>query len=248
LRQLEVWARRGSGSVLQIEPEGRPDEWRQVLTGSGFNRGKPVQPEATQLLPVDLPPEQLRAGFKPKTRYNLALAEKKGVTVVRSREAETFAGLSALTAARQRIHLPGAPYYRAALELFEPSDSVRLYLAKHEEDILAGIMVFRFGRTAYYLFGASSERKRELMPNYLLHWTAMLDFRALGCTVYDWWGIPEEPAPDHPWQGLYRFKTGFGGETVRYPGLYQRVLQPARWRWEGRLRKLKNRIRRPILG
>jgi lipid II:glycine glycyltransferase (peptidoglycan interpeptide bridge formation enzyme) len=248
LGQLEGWARRGSGSVLQVEPEGRPDGWRQVLDASGFRRGKSVQPEATQLLPIDMSPEQLRAGFKPKTRYNLALAEKKGVTVSAGREVETFARLSALTASRQRIHLPGAAYYRAALELFEPSDSVRLYLAHHEGDVLAGIMVFRFGRTAYYLFGASSQEKRELMPNYLLHWTAMLDFRGLGCTTYDWWGIPEEPEPDHPWYGLYRFKTGFGGETVRYPGLHERVLQPTRWWWEGRLRKLKNRIRRPILG
>src|SRR5213080_1243050 len=104
-----------------------------------------------------------------------------------------------------------------------------------------------FGKTAYYLFGGSTERKRELMPNYLLHWQAMLDFRALGCDTYDWWGIPEEPAPDHPWFGLYRFKTGFGGETVRYIGLYQHVLRPGPFRLERRLQQLKARLRQPIL-
>jgi lipid II:glycine glycyltransferase (peptidoglycan interpeptide bridge formation enzyme) len=249
LQELDARARRGSGTVLQVEPEAsEQDGWRPVLISNRFMPGKAVQPEATQLLPIDRDPEHLKAGFKPKTRYNLALAQKKGVNVSRSRDIQTFARLSAETARRQRIHLPGAAYYLAALELFEPQDAVRLYFAQHEGSTLAAIMVFRFGTTAHYLFGASSFEKRELMPNYLLHWTAMLDFRELGCTTYDWWGIPQRPAPDHPWYGLHRFKTSFGGETVSYIGLYQRVLHPARWRWEGRLRKLKDRLRRPILG
>ena len=131
-----------------------------------------------------------------------------------SRDVATFARLAADTGKRQGIHLPGADYYRSLLEVFGPADA-RLYLAAHDGNLLAGILVARFDRTAYYLFGGSSDRKRELMPNYLLHWRAMLDFKALGCTAYDWWGIPEEPAPDHPWFGLYRFKTGFGGESLR---------------------------------
>jgi lipid II:glycine glycyltransferase (peptidoglycan interpeptide bridge formation enzyme) len=149
------------------------------------------------------------------------------------------------TAKRQGIYLPGAAYYEAALEIF--GDAVRLYLAEHEGDVLGGIMVFRFGKTAYYLFGGSTDLKRELMPNYLLHWQAMLDFRAMGCETYDWWGVPEEPAPDHPWFGLYRFKTGFGGDTVRYIGLYERVLRVATMRLEERAQQLKRLIRRPIL-
>jgi lipid II:glycine glycyltransferase (peptidoglycan interpeptide bridge formation enzyme) len=207
-----------------------------------------IQPQVTQLLRIDRDPEQLRAAFKPKTRYNLSLAERKGVTVSRSTDVQTFARLSAETARRQGIALPGLPYYQAALDLFHPLEAVRLYLAHHEGAPLAGIMVFRFGETAYYLFGASGLLKRELMPNYLLHWTAITEFGSLGCTTYDWWGIPDEPKPDHPWFGLYRFKTGFGGETVRYPGLHERVLRDAAWRWEERLRKLKGRLRSPILG
>src|SRR2546430_12206662 len=84
------------------------------------------------------------------------------------------------------------------------------------------------------------------MPNYLLHWQAMLDFKALGCETYDWWGIPEEPAPDHPWFGLYRFKTGFGGETVRYIGLYEQVLRPVPLKLERRLQPFKAEVRAPM--
>ncbi|HEY8735704.1 MAG TPA: peptidoglycan bridge formation glycyltransferase FemA/FemB family protein [Candidatus Dormibacteraeota bacterium] len=248
LDELEHRARRGGGLVLRVEPEARiGDEWPAFFEGRGFIHGKAIQPEATRLLPIDLPPEALRAGFKPKTRYNLSLAERKGVTVRATRDAETFARLANDTAKRQAIHLPGVAYYQACLDLFDPRDEVRIYLASHEGDALGGIMVFRFGKTAYYLFGGSTDKKRELMPNYLLHWQAMLDFRALGCDTYDWWGIPEEPAPDHPWFGLYRFKTGFGGETVRYVGLYERILRPGPFRLERGLDRLKARIRRPIL-
>jgi lipid II:glycine glycyltransferase (peptidoglycan interpeptide bridge formation enzyme) len=243
---LERRARAGGGVVLRIEPNDRiGDEWPAIFEGRGLSSGRPVQPQATQLLRIDLEPDALKAGFKPKTRYNLNLAERKGVTVVASRDVTSFARLAADTARRQGIHLPDARYYRAALDVF--GDEVRLYLAQHDGDVLAGIMVFRFGTTAHYLFGGSTDHKRELMPNYLLHWRAMIDFRALGCDTYDWWGVPEEPAPDHPWFGLYRFKTGFGGETVRYIGLYERVLRAVPFAAERRLQQLKSRIRRPIL-
>ena len=248
LDTLERRAAAGGGLVLRVEPNALVgDEWPAFFEGRGFVKGKAVQPEATRLLRIDLDPESLKAGFKPKTRYNLNLAEKKGVRVSGSRDVATFARLATATGKRQGVHLPGVSYYQAALEIFGPSDEVRLYLAEHEGDTLGGIMVFRFGKTAYYLFGGSSDLKRELMPNYLLHWQAMLDFRALGCDTYDWWGIPEEPAPDHPWFGLYRFKTGFGGETVRYTGLYEHVLRPGRLKLERRLQQLKAKVRRPIL-
>ncbi len=248
LDELERRARAGGGVVLRLEPNDRVgDEWPAFFEGRDYRAGKPIQPQATQLLPIDRDPEALKASFKPKTRYNLNLAERKGVTVKASKDVATFARLAGDTARRQGIHLPGLAYYQAAIEIFEPADAVRLYLAEHEGDVLGGIMVFRFGKTAYYLFGGSTDLKRELMPNYLLHWQAFLDFRALGCDTYDWWGVPEEPAPDHPWFGLYRFKTGFGGETVRYIGLYERVLRPAVMTLETRAQQLKQRLRRPIL-
>lgn len=248
LDALERRARAGGGLVIRIEPNARVgDEWPAFFEGRGFVHGKPVQPQATQLLNIDLDPEPLKASFKPKTRYNLNLAERKGVRVIGSKDVATFARLAVETAKRQGIHLPGVAYYQAALDLFAPRDDVRLYLAEHEGDTLAGIMVFRFGKTATYLFGGSTDRKRDLMPNYLLHWQAILDFRSLGCDTYDWWGIPEEPAADHPWFGLYRFKTGFGGKTVRFVGLYERVLRPTPFRVEQRLQRLKTRLRPPIL-
>lgn len=234
--------------VLRIEPDAPAgDAWADLLAGSGFKPAPSVQPLVTSLVDLRPDPERLRASFKPKTRYNLGLSERKGVSVTESQDVAAFGRLSAATARRQRIHLPGADYYRSLLELFGPSHA-RMYVASHEGDLLAGILVARFGRTAYYLFGGSADAGRELMPNYLLHWRAMVGFRALGCEVYDWWGIPDDPTPDHPWFGLYRFKMGFGGTTVRYVGLHERALRPAAWGLERRLRKLKTRLTGNILG
>ncbi len=234
--------------VLRLEPEAQPDdEWSTRLPAAGWTPGTSVQPQVTSLLDLRPDAEALRASFKPKTRYNLGLSERKGVTIVESQDVGAFARLSAATARRQRIHLPRAEYYGALLDLFGPG-SARLYLASHDGNLLAGILVARFGRTAYYLFGGSADDGKALMPNYLLHWRAMLDFKALGCEVYDWWGIPDEPAPGHPWFGLYRFKTGFGGSTVRYLGLYERAMRRPAWALEKRLRKLKTRLTGSILG
>jgi len=241
-------ARARRALVLRIEPEAPPDDdWSTLLPAAGWTLGTPVQPQVTSLLDLRPEVEPLRASFKPKTRYNLGLGERKGVTIVQSQDVAAFARLSAATARRQRIHLPSAEYYRTLLELFGPGKA-RLYLASHDGTLLAGILVAGYRRTAYYLFGGSADEGKELMPNYLLHWRAMLDFKALGYEVYDWWGIPDEPAPDHPWFGLYRFKTGFGGSTSRYLGLYERALRRPAWALERRLRKLKTRLTGTILG
>jgi lipid II:glycine glycyltransferase (peptidoglycan interpeptide bridge formation enzyme) len=249
VEELVTWAARQGCISLRIEPEAPAgDPWGEAFTAAGFRPGEPVQPAATQVVDLSLDPEGLRASFKPKTRYNLGLSERKGVSVQRSTDVQAFARLAGATASRQGIHLPGPRYYAAILELFQPLDAVRLYLATHEGHPLAGILVVRFGATATYLFGGSAMDQREVMPNYLLHWTAMCDFRAMGCTRYDLWGIPVDPTPDHPWFGLFRFKTGFGGQSIRYLGLYERILRPARFRLERRLQGWKRRIRRPILG
>lgn len=248
LEMLTQRARAQRALVLRVEPEAPAGEaWSDLLPAAGWRPAPTVQPLVTSLVDLRPDPDQVRASFKPKTRYNLGLSERKGVSVSQSDDVPAFARLSAATARRQQIHLPEAEYYRALLELFGP-DRARLYLAVHGYDLLAGILVTRFGRTAYYLFGGSSDLGRELMPNYLLHWRAMLDFKALGCEVYDWWGIPDQLGPDHPWAGLYRFKTGFGGTVVRYVGLYERPLRPLAWGLEKRLRKLKSRPTRTILG
>lgn len=242
--ELASRVRRERGIVIRIEPKAPAgDEWEDLLGSRGFRQGQPVQPAVTQLLDLTQDPESLRGGFKAKTRYNLGLAERKGVVVSKSEDVGVFAELCAQTARRQGISLPREDYYRAILQIFGPSDTARLYLAHHDQRVLAGILVLRFGTTAYYLFGGTSDEGRELMPNYLLHWTAMIEFRAQGCKTYDWWGIAKDPSPENPWFGLFRFKTGFGGKAERYAGLFELPIRARAWRWETRARGWKQRFR-----
>lgn len=186
--------------------------------------GADVQPPDTVLVDLSVGEDALLAGMKPKWRYNVRLAEKKGV-VVRRPDAEGVGDFYALyreTSRRDRIAIHGEEYYRAlfahAAEYSRAAPDLRLYLAEHEGRPIASIIVLYYGQEATYLYGASSDEKRSLMPAYALQWKAMRDAAEAGCRTYDFFGIPPSDDPSHPMHGLYRFKTGFGGEIVHRAG------------------------------
>jgi lipid II:glycine glycyltransferase (peptidoglycan interpeptide bridge formation enzyme) len=211
-----------------------------------------VQPPRTIL--VDLTPgeEAILAEMRQKTRYNVRLAARKGVTVRlgTTDDLPTFHRLSQITSQRDRFSVHSLDYFRAAFELFAPDRA--LLLAEVEGEPVAGLMVFAYGSTAYYLFGASSNAHREKMPAYLLQWEAMRWARARGCLRYDLWGIPDADEATLEAQfaahreessglwGVYRFKRGFGGQVTRAIGafdfVYHRPLYWAYRQWMARWR------------
>jgi lipid II:glycine glycyltransferase (peptidoglycan interpeptide bridge formation enzyme) len=200
-----------------------------------------IQPPDTVLLDLTLSPDALLAAMKPKWRYNIGLAEKHNIIVSCNDEQDIdiFYRLLSETAARDGIAIHNIEYYRALFEeckgtqtTFLPHSplptphSLRLYTATHENDILAAIVVLFRGKEATYLYGASSNVKRNLMAPYALQWKAMQDAQTHGCTVYDLFGIPPNDDPDHPMAGLYRFKTGFGGRIIHRPGSWDYPCKP----------------------
>ena len=212
-----------------------------------------VQPSDTVVIDLSRGEDELLASMHKKNRYNIRLAERKGVTVrvvdpAASKERET--ARSALrswyeiyreTARRDGITIHAPQYYEHLFELVRPGADprLRLYLAEHEGDLLAGIIVVLHGGGATYLYGASSDEKRNLMPNYALQWRAMREAREFGCGWYDLFGVPPADDPKHPLHGLYRFKTGFGGELVRRLGAWDAIVQPLR----GRAYRVAERLR-----
>lgn len=189
-----------------------------------------IQPPDTVFLNLEKPEEDLLSGMKQKTRYNLRLAEKRGV-IVREEGREklpVWYDLYRETSERDRITIHPEEYYSNLFDLFptggvEGNNTLRelkLYLAYYEEIPIAGIIVSHFGTRATYLYGASSNTHRNLMSSYLLQWEALRAAKARGCKVYDLFGIPPKEDPAHPMYGLYRFKTGFGGEIIHYYGCY----------------------------
>jgi lipid II:glycine glycyltransferase (peptidoglycan interpeptide bridge formation enzyme) len=197
-----------------------------------------VQPPDTVVLDLGYEEESLLAAMKAKTRYNIGLAAKKGVRVEEGGIADLPAWyeLYRQTARRDRITLHSYDYYRRQFELAQAGSAgdgvggpdapgagapeLKLLLARHEGDLLAGILLAVHGRAATYLYGASSDAKRNLMPAYALQWEAIRIARRRGCLTYDLFGIPPSPDPEHPMHGLYRFKTGFGGRIVNRPGCW----------------------------
>jgi lipid II:glycine glycyltransferase (peptidoglycan interpeptide bridge formation enzyme) len=194
--------------------------------------GADVQPPDTVLIDLSLSEETLLSRMKSKWRYNIGLAKKKGVVVRQGteKELEQFYNLLKETAQRDGISIHSLAYYQTLFshcrEYSQPGQEVALYLAEHEGDLLAGIVALFRGKEGVYLYGASSDHKRNLMAPYALQWKAMQDAKAKGCKVYDLFGIPPREDPEHPMVGLYRFKTGFGGRIIHRPGSWDYGYRP----------------------
>jgi lipid II:glycine glycyltransferase (peptidoglycan interpeptide bridge formation enzyme) len=206
--------------------------------------------------------------MKAKWRYNIGLAEKKGVAVrvfgpghpELEPSLALFYALLRETALRDGIAVHGFDYYRGlfthAAEYRPPAGTpppdLRLYLALYGDQALAGIVTLFRAPEGVYLYGASSGRCRNLMAPYALQWRAMRDARESGCGHYDLFGIPPSPDPAHPMAGLYRFKTGFAGmedAIIHRPGSWDYPYRPLPARLfriaEGLRKQLRDLKKRP---
>ena len=222
LRALSEWARQGGLIRLRVEPEAEAP-CTAALRKLGFRPGVPLHPVHTQIVPLG-PDDAMLASFKPKHRYNIRLALRKGVEVEEGHDVAELHRQHAYTARRQAITGASLESYRRRLERL---DWCRVYTARFEGEPVAAIMVARFAGRAYYLFGGSSDRHRQVMPSYAAQWAAMRAAAAAGCTDYDLFGMPASPDdPADPWHGLQQFKAGFGGRTVSYCGAWDLVLSP----------------------
>jgi len=248
LAALDRAARSRRAVVLTVEPD-LPDEplHRERLRALGFRPAafSAVQPRRTLVVDISPDEETILAAIKSKTRYNVRLAGRRGVTVREAAESDlpAFHALMAATATRDRFGVHSPAYYEAAYRLFVPRSWARLLLAEVEGEPVAALMVFALPPRAWYFYGASGSAHREKMPTYLLQWEAVRWAKSLGCTTYDLWGVPDEDKVtleaqftqrhDGLW-GVYRFKRGFGGQLVRSVGAWDRVYAPLRYqlyRW-----------------
>lgn len=190
---------------------------------------KAVQPLRTIVLNLAPSEEELLACMKEKWRYNVRLAGRRGVTVRIAQNAsdvQAWYHLLQTTGERDQFGIHTLDYYVRAWQIFASRQQARLLLAEHEGQLLAGIFVGLFGSQAIYLYGASSNEQRHLMPNYLLQWEAIRWAKQQGASLYDFWGIPETDDETEAMSGVYRFKRGWGGRVVQFMGGYERVYRP----------------------
>jgi peptidoglycan pentaglycine glycine transferase (the first glycine) len=213
--------------LLKIDPDiPSPDETalkRLKMIGfrpSGDETGfGGVQPRYVFRIDITPTEEDLLAGMASKTRYNLRLAARRGVKVrvaENKDDLRTFYDLLKETAERDRFLVRDFSYFEAMWDLFVAQRTARLFLAEHEGEIIAATLAFCCGDRAWYLYGASSNRQRNVMPNYLLQWEMIRWAKSLQCSVYDMRGVPATENPEEALAGLYRFKKGFGGEFTEF--------------------------------
>lgn len=230
---VEAAARQRRAIFVKIDPDVDPDSpTGQQVTATLRRRGwrpstEQIQFRNTALLDLTAGEEALLAAMKPKWRYNIRLAERRGVQVRLGGpdDLATFYALYVETGSRDGFIVRPFDYYALTWRTFmQPVDAqapwASLLLAEVAGDAVAGLILFGFGATAWYLYGASSQRQRSLMPNHLLQWEAMRLAASRGCTTYDLWGAPDLLEESDGLWGVWRFKEGFGAQFAPHIGAW----------------------------
>lgn len=212
VRRLHELGREQKAIFIKAEP--LVDSVAQALAEQGFKKSKKeIQPSRTVVVDFEQTEDELLSRMHHKTRYNISVADKHGVVVGESDDVGSFLKLLKKTAKRDNFNPHPADYYE---KLFNYSGlQTKLYFAKHDNKPIAAALVLVCGGTAYYLHGASDYDKRSLMAPYALHWHIIKQLKAEGLKQYDLWGINARK-----WPGVTRFKLGWGGRTLEYPGVF----------------------------
>jgi peptidoglycan pentaglycine glycine transferase (the first glycine) len=242
IEALVAWSRSRRFARLRVEPEA-PAELAGVLRQLGFAVAAPTQPANTRIVPLGDPAVVLGA-LDRGTRYNVRLAERRGVVVEEGFDAVVLAQQSAAVEEREATNLPRSGYYQLMLSLLP---WCRTYVARHPQtsEALSAVLVARHAGRGYNLFAGRSGGHADLKANELAHWRAISGCAEAGIVDYDLWGIPPLGAgADHPWHGIGHFKAGFGGREVDYAGAWQIVLSET----GSRLIALETKARRGIRG
>jgi lipid II:glycine glycyltransferase (peptidoglycan interpeptide bridge formation enzyme) len=231
-------ARYAGAAFLKLEPGVYRDEPTPDFARMGFRLSpQTIQPPRTILIDIRGDDEAILARMNQGTRRKIRQSQKNGVRFYEGTSADVaiFNQMMQNTGTRNEFGVHEPRYYQLAYDLFVREGDAALILAEHEGDPLAGIMVFAKGKTAWYLYGASSDVKRNLMATYGVQWQAIQWAKGRGCTTYDLWGIPDAEADvleaefeqrSHGLWGVYGFKRGWGGEIVRSAGAWDRVYNP----------------------
>jgi lipid II:glycine glycyltransferase (peptidoglycan interpeptide bridge formation enzyme) len=208
--------------------------FRQTADAEGFGG---VQPRCVMQLDLTPSLDDILAGCKPKWRYNIRLAEKKGVEV-RSEctlgDMRTFYDLLLETAKRDKFLVRGYEYYEHMWKTLVEPGFAKLFLTFFECEAVAGALSFLYGDKCWYTYGASSNRHRNVMPNHLMQWRMIEWAKESGCIWYDFRGVSQqqEQDPEDHLGGLNRFKEGFGAQFVEYIGEFDLPLSgPWYWAW-----------------
>jgi Uncharacterized protein involved in methicillin resistance len=218
---------------LRFEPRKFENRKSEIVIRKSID----IQPSKTIMLDLSKSEEVLLATMHQKTRYNIRLAEKKGVRIIEVGQNgfEDFWRLMEKTSGRDGFTSHQKDYYEKLLQT--APEKFKLFTAVYQDKIIAAGIFSFFGDTATYLFGASDNEQRGVMAPYLLQWEIIKKAKVAGCKFYDFFGVDEKK-----WPGVTRFKHGFSGEEIKYPGTFDMVFN----RTSYQIYKIVRTIRRAI--
>jgi hypothetical protein len=228
LESARARARRLGCAFVRFEPGAVAPG---AVATTGAKRVHARQYDHTLVLRLDVDEAVLRRGLKSGHRSGINGAGRRGLTFEHSNDAARMPGFVEMLRATERrggFFSYEDPYFAAIAEELLPTGGATLYFARAGESIVAGALVFDFGPTRYYAYGAMDEDARSLMPAPPLVWQAIVDAREQGRQRFDFWGAaPPDAGPDHLWAGLTYFKSAFGPEAESYAGTWELAVRPA---------------------
>ncbi len=233
LKQLtegaKLLAKKYNSFVLMVEPDIKTDdmEFRDIIVKNGFEIKDDAKDFKDEIQPrfvfrLDIKgktEEEVFNNFHSKTRYNIRLASKKGVVVKEGtrEDLKDFHNIMVETGKRDDFIIRPLEYFEKMYDELAPKH-MKVLMAYHDGKPIAGIIPIMYGKKVWYLYGASSNKDRNLMPNYLLQWTMIQEAIKNNCDMYDFRGVSGVVDENHPQYGLYRFKKGFGADFTEFIG------------------------------
>ena len=241
---LQEWGSKNSLIFIKFEPYvEKSTNYKLPATSSLTPSTHPLFPAWTQILDLIPAEEELLKNMKQKTRYNIRLAEKKGVVVKEMSTDEGFEIFSELyfaTCARQKYHGHTPEYHKIVWNALK-GNIAKILIAYYENEPLAAYELFLFKDRWYYPYGGSADKHRNLMAANLLMWEAIRLGKRLGAKTFDMWGsLPPHSEANGGWAGFTRFKEGYGTRYVEFVGSYDLVILPIQYRVYNSMYSLRN--------
>lgn len=221
IETLMTLGREQKSMFITVEPSN--DVVAELFHTSGIKLRKSckaLQPSQSVVMDLTQSEGDLLSKMHHKTRYNINLGERKGMAVEEGDDISVFWRLMQKTAQHDKFSSHTKQYYQKLLEINGELEG-KLFLAKFQQKPIAAVIVLIHGKEAYYLHGAMDRDYRNLMAPYFMHWQIMKYLKSRGCVAYDFWGIDAKK-----WPGVTRFKLGWGGKQIEYPGAFDLVLRP----------------------
>ncbi|MFN4212806.1 MAG: lipid II:glycine glycyltransferase FemX, partial [Microgenomates group bacterium] len=228
---------------IKIEPFEEISNIQYRISNILIKSPHPLFPQWTQILDINKSQEELLKNMHPKTRYNIRLAQKKGVTVMEmsdERGFEIFSKLYFETCKRQKYFGHNLKYHQIVWDNLKEKIA-HILIAFYKNQPLAAYQIWIFKDTAYYVYGGSSQQHKNLMASNLLMWEVIKFAQKKGVKEFDMWGsLPPDYSLNHPWAGFTRFKQGYGGKFVEMVGSFDLVVNKELFRFYNLAYRLRN--------